>query len=199
MCQQSPSFKCQLQRYLLRVLIQEEGHILKYIITARAVRVLQPSSYSVERMHGLRLNNITAEETDGQSGYPYVSWGRCLLCLFPAFYLSLPASYRGQESAVWRLNKLFGRGEAEQELTEVSVEPDAAKKGLHKDSQQPRSGSLRDSGGLKNNRLISPRRNDADLDASIAADGFECMSTHRSSCYSDRRRWQEEEEDPSRE
>ncbi len=101
---------------------------------------------------------------------------------------------------MWRLNKLFGRTEPEQELTEVSVEPDAAKRSLQKDSQQPRSGSLKDSGGLKGQRLISPRRSDRDLDGtSTAADGYEAMSTHRSSCYSDRRRWQAEEEDPSRE
>ena len=101
---------------------------------------------------------------------------------------------------MWRLNKLFGRAEPEQELTEVSVEPDAAKRGHQKDSQQPRLGSLRDSGGLKGQRLISPRRSDRDLDGtSTAADAYEGMSTHRSSCYSDRRRWQAEEEDPSRE
>ena len=101
---------------------------------------------------------------------------------------------------MWRLNKLFGRGEAEPELTEVSVEPDAAKRGSHKDSQQPKSGLLRDSGGLRNHRLISPRRSDGDLDGtSTSPDLYEGMSTHRSSCYSDRKRWQAEEEDPSRE
>ena len=114
--------------------------------------------------------------------------------------LSLPASFRGRESAVWRINKLFGREQPGQELTEVSVEPDAAKRGQQKDSQQPRSGSLRDSGGLEHPRIISPRRSDADLDGtSTCAGGYEGMSTHRSSCYSDRRRWQAEEEDPSRE
>ena len=82
------------------------------------------------------------------------------------------------------------------------MEPDAERKGPRTETQQPKSGSLRDSGSLKNHRLVSPgARSDADLDGnSTSADVYDVMSNaQRSSCYSDRRRWQAEEDDPSRE
>ena len=82
------------------------------------------------------------------------------------------------------------------------MEPDGERKGPQIETRQPKSGSLRDSGSLRNQRLVNPgARSDADLDGtSTSADVYDVMSNaQRSSCYSDRRRWQAEEEDPSRE
>ena len=111
--------------------------------------------------------------------------------------LAYCAPCRPQEDTTWSFNRLFGRGDAAQELRKVSVEPDAHKKGHQ--NEQPRSGSLRDSGSLRHHKLISPRnRPNDDLDGTSTS-AFEGLSTHRSSCYSDRRRWQAEEEDASRE
>ena len=107
---------------------------------------------------------------------------------------------RSQENPVWSFYKLFGQFRAKQIPGEVSGEPDTNKRGLQKDGQ-PKSASLRDSTSLKQQRLISPRKlegGDAD-GASTSADIYEGLSTHRSSTYSDRRRLQAEQEDPSKE
>ncbi len=82
------------------------------------------------------------------------------------------------------------------------MEPGAESKVPRTETQQPKSGSLRDSGSLRNHRLVSPgARSDADLDGTnTSTDVYDLMSNaQRSSCYSDRRRWQAVEDDPSRE
>lgn len=101
---------------------------------------------------------------------------------------------------MWSFNRLFGQCGAKQSSGEVSAEPDASKRGLQKDGQ-PKSASLKDGASLKQQRLISPRKlegGDAD-GASTSADIYEGLSTHRSSTFSDRRRLQAEQEDPSKE
>jgi len=62
------------------------------------------------------------------------------------------ASYRAQNDSTWSINRLFARREDDQELRDVSVEPDAGKKGHQKDAQQDKLSSLRDSGNLRNHR-----------------------------------------------
>ena len=90
---------------------------------------------------------------------------------------SLPCFRRAQEEPYWSINRLFGRNEAGQDLREVSVEPDAERKGPQTETRQPKSGSLRDSGGLTNQTLVSPgARSDADLDGtSTSADVYDVM------------------------
>ena len=62
------------------------------------------------------------------------------------------ASYRAQNESAWSINRLFARREDDQELRDVSFEPDAGKKGHQKDAQQDKLSSLRDSGNLRNHR-----------------------------------------------
>ena len=62
------------------------------------------------------------------------------------------ASYRAQNESAWSIHRLFARREDDQELRDVSVEPDAGKKGHQKDAQQDKLSSLRDSGNLRNHR-----------------------------------------------